>query len=317
MASQLPETMRAAVVDRAGPPENIYVTQVPVPRLKRDHVIIALDYASLGGWDSAQRSGTWGKIKAGTILGVDGSGHVAAVASDVTRLRVGDRVYSYAYENPDGGFHAEYVSVRADLVDHVPAHLDQKVAGAIPCVGLTAQSGLRVLKTKPNDELLVYGATGGVGSLAVWLGANPIGAAVIGTARSDAQEYLRTLGAAHAIDPHSSEREALIKRAAPEGFAAALVTADGDDLLSFLRYLRPKASFAYPNGVEPEPSIEGHRALAFDGEMSREAFQLFNTAIGSRTIPLRIQEFALDEVVEAHRRIEQRHVIGKIVLRIR
>lgn len=70
------------------------------------------------------------------------------------------------------------------------------------------------------------------------------------------------------------------------------------------------------NGVEPEPHARGHRAIAFDGEMSRKAFSELNQAIGSRKVPLRIQVFSLERVSEAHRRIE-RHVVGKIVLRIR
>jgi NADPH2:quinone reductase len=314
---QLPEKMKAAVVDRAGPPQNVHIEEVPVPRLKRGHVIIAVDYASVGGWDASERSGDWGEVQPGTILGADGSGHVAAVDSDVRHIRPGDRVYSFSYHNPDGGFHAEYVSVRGDLVEHVPEHLDQKTAGAIPCVALTAQTGLRALKTKAGETLLVYGASGGVGSLAVWLGANAFGATVVGTARPDAHEYVRRLGAAHAIDRHSATREDDIKRAAPSGFDVALVTAAGEDLAAFLRHLHSDAPFAYPNGVEPEPRSEGHHALAFDGEMSHEALLQLNSAIGSRTIPLRIEGFALDDVVSAHRRIDQGHVVGKIVLQVR
>lgn len=232
MTSALPETMKAAVVDAAGPPKTIHIKDVPVPRLSRNHVIIALEYAGLGSWDAAQRSGAWGSVKPGTILGADGSGTVAAVAADVTNFAVGDRVYSYSYHNPTGGFHAEYVSVPADRVGHVPPHLEMKVAGAMPCVALTAQSGLEVLEVGRGQTLLVFGASGGVGSLAVWL-ANGRGATVVGSAKPDAQDYVRTLGAAHAIDPNSSEPNAIVKRVAPEGFDAAMLTANSDALAVF------------------------------------------------------------------------------------
>src|ERR1700686_3640279 len=128
MTSTLPKMMKAAVIDKAGPPNAIYIKPVPVPHLSRDHVIIALDYASVGIWDTKQRSGAWGALKRGTILGADGSGTVVAISSGVKRLRVGDRVYSYSYGNPQGGFHAEYVSVHADRVERVPKQLNQKVA---------------------------------------------------------------------------------------------------------------------------------------------------------------------------------------------
>jgi NADPH2:quinone reductase len=316
MTSALPETMKAAVVDAAGPPKAIHIKDVPVPRLSRNHVIIALDYAGLGSWDAAQRSGAWGSVKPGTILGADGSGTVAAVAADVTNFAVGDRVYSYSYHNPTGGFHAEYVSVPADRVGHVPPHLEMKVAGAMPCVALTAQSGLETLKVSKGQSILVFGGSGGVGSLAVWL-ANGRGAIVVGSARPDAQDYVRSLGAAHAIDPTSSEVNAVLKRVAPEGFDTAMVTASSDALAVFLSHLKAGAPFGYPNGVEPKPHFSGHAASTFDGEMSRAAIERLNTAIGSRSIPLRVQEFPLKDIVEAHRRIEEGHVTGKIVLRIR
>lgn len=74
---------------------------------------------------------------------------------------------------------------------------------------------------------------------------------------------------------------------------------------------------AYPNGVEPEIHVDGHPSLPFDGELSREAFEQLNKAIGKRTLPLRVDVFALDRAADAHRRVEEGHVVGKIVLRIR
>jgi NADPH:quinone reductase-like Zn-dependent oxidoreductase len=181
---------------------------------------------------------------------------------------------------------------------------------------LTAQTGLEVLKVKKGQTLLVFGASGGVGSLGVWLG-NEKGATVIGTARADAQDYVRSLGAAHAIDANSSEHEGVIKRVAPGGFDVCLVTTSGDKLPDFLKHLKDKAPIAYPNGVEPAPTLHGHPVLACDGEMSRGAIDRLNATIGSKTIPFKTQVFGLKEVVEAHHRIEQGHVVGKIMLRIR
>jgi NADPH:quinone reductase len=317
MTSDLPKMMKAAVLDKAGPADSIHITSVPVPELTHDHVIIALDYAGVGIWDAEQRSGTWGAVKPGTILGADGSGTVAAVSTGVTRLSVGERVYSFSYGNRQGGFYAEYISVPANRVERVPDQLDQKVAGAMPCVALTALAGLRVLKVKDGEMLLVFGASGGVGSLAVWLAAQAMGATVVGTARPDAHAYLRTLGAAHAIDPRSPRRDAVIKEIAAGGFDAIFATANGDDLPSFMSHLRSNAPVAYPNGVEPEIHLEGHPVLPFDAGQKREDFELLNEAIGQRSMALRVEAFPLDRVVDAHRRIEQGHVEGKIVLRIR
>lgn len=314
MLSVLPKTMKAAVIDTAGPPESLHIKDVPVPRLGHDHVLIALQYAGVGIWDAQQRAGAFGKIGPGTIPGVDGTGTIAAIGPNVRGLQVGDRVYSYSYGN-QRGFYAEYVNVAASHVARVPDQIEPPVAGGMPCVALTALTGLDVLKTEKNHTLLVYGASGGVGSFGVWLG-NGRGATVIGTARPDAHAYVRQLGAAHAIDPHSSELERTIKGEAPEGFDGILATAGGDTLPAFIAHLKARAPLAYPNGVEPVPHGGSHKAIGFDGESSHDAFERLNAAIGSRTIPLRIEQFALEDAAKAHRRIEQGHVVGKIVLRI-
>jgi NADPH2:quinone reductase len=311
----VPKIMKAAVVDKTGPPDALHIKDVPVPTLAPNHVLVALEYAGVGVWDAHQRAGSWGKVKPGTILGADGSGTIAAVGSQVSQFSVGDRVYSYSYGNSTGGFYAEYVSVPADWVGRVPTQLEMKVAGGMPCIALTALAGLEVLEVTSDQSLLVFGASGGVGSLAVWLG-NASGAIVTGTARPDAQEYVRSLGAAHTIDPNSSERPSIIKRAAKEGFDACLITTHGETLAEFLSHLKPKAPLAFPNGVEPKPSLHGHPGSAFDAEMSGKAIKRLNAAIGTRTIPLKTQVYAFKDAAEAHRRIEEGHVVGKIVLHI-
>lgn len=318
MSAGLPKTMRAVVLDASGPPEALHIHDVPSPRLKPDHVILALDYASVGSWDGKTRSGAWGDVKKGTILGADGSGRVAAVGVGVSRLKIGDRVYSYSYGNADGGFYAEFVSVPADRVQSVPPQIDQIIGGAMPCVALTAYSGLQVLKIEKKSSLLVFGASGGVGSMAVWLASIVDGAVVTGTAQPDAHEYVRKLGAAHAIDPHSSELKAVLTRLAPatRGFDALLATSDADTLPQFLAHLREGAAFAYPNGVEPVPRATGHHGIGYDGSMSRAAFNNLNAAIGAKAIPLNVDVFPMDQVVDAHRVLDRGHVVGKIVLQI-
>jgi NADPH2:quinone reductase len=255
-------------------------------------------------------------VMAGTIPGVDGSGTIAAVGTDVAGLQIGDLVYAYSFGNPHG-FYAEYVSVPGARAWHVPPGLDQKVAGAIPCVALTAQSGLEALKLERGKTLLVFGANGGVGSLTVWLAAQA-GLTVIGTARADAHAYVRGLGAAQVIDPRSGDIGSVLAEAAPSGIDGVLLTApSGDALATIGPRLAAAAPIAYPNGVEPAPQLDRHPSIAFDGEMGHAAFDRLNHAIGTRTIPLQIETFALEDVVAAHERLEAGHIVGKIVLAVR
>jgi NADPH2:quinone reductase len=316
MIAALPTTMKAAVVNAAGPPESVHIADVPIPKLKRDHVIIAVDFASVGSWDAKIRAGAWGPVERGTILGSDGAGTIAAIGGGVDEFHPGDRVYAYDY---GVGFHAQYVSVpamRAEHVGPVPRQLSEEVAGAIPCVALTALAGLAKLGDPQGKRLLVFGASGGVGSLAVWLG-NRTGATIVGSARTDAHAYVRNLGAVDVVDPGSPHLDREIERATRGGLDGALVTANGPALPAFLKHLKNGAPIVYPDGVEPEPAYEKHPSIAFDADTSRGAFQRLNAAIGSETIPVKVTTYALEDAVEAHRRIEQGHVVGKLVLRIR
>jgi NADPH:quinone reductase-like Zn-dependent oxidoreductase len=75
-------------------------------------------------------------------LGTDGSGKVAARGSRVRRFEVGDSVYAYSWDNPEGGFYAEFVAVAVDVAAHKPNRLGLKEAGAIPIIGLTSLPGI-------------------------------------------------------------------------------------------------------------------------------------------------------------------------------
>src|SRR5205807_115660 len=111
-----PQTMKAAAIDRTGGPEVITLHTLPVPKPAADEVLIAVHTAGVAIWDAHLRAHPQG-IKHSAfplVLGTDGAGTVAAVGEKVTRFKVGDQVYSYSWDNPHGGFYAEYVAVPAD-----------------------------------------------------------------------------------------------------------------------------------------------------------------------------------------------------------
>ena len=124
-------TMRAVAIDRFGGPDLLVVHNLPVPRINAQEVLIAVDVAGVGIWDAKTRAGKWAEgDDFPLILGVDGAGTVVAAGSRVRRIHVGDRVYAYSYDNPKGGFYAEYVAVAASKVAAVPPRLDPtRVAG--------------------------------------------------------------------------------------------------------------------------------------------------------------------------------------------
>jgi NADPH:quinone reductase len=156
-------------IDRFGEPDVITCHALSVPALDAGEVLIAVDTAGVGPWDADVREGLYAPRKPHfpLVLGFDGAGIVAPVGSRVRRLKVGDEVYSYNWQNPKGGFYAEYVAVPADKVAPIPRRLDLRHAGATPTTGLTALQGIDDAGLKKGETVIIHGASGGVGTLAV------------------------------------------------------------------------------------------------------------------------------------------------------
>src|ERR1700732_3838389 len=169
-AMHVPRTMFAAAIDRFGGPQVMTPHALPVPAVDAGEILIAVDTAGVGRWDADIREGYYAARKPHfpLVLGFDGAGVVAAVGSRVRRLKVGDEVYSYNWQNPKGGFYAEYVAVPAEKVGHVPRGLSLRDAGAVATSGLTAIQGIDdALHLKSGQTVIIHGASGSVGSLAI------------------------------------------------------------------------------------------------------------------------------------------------------
>ena len=120
--SAIPDTMKAAAVDRFGPPSALTLHEVPVPRPGPHEVLIAIDTAGIGGWDASIRDGSWrkpGRARFPLVPGVDGAGIVVARGARVRRIQLGDRVYAYEFGNRQGGFYAEFAAAKAEHVGRV------------------------------------------------------------------------------------------------------------------------------------------------------------------------------------------------------
>lgn len=311
--------MRAAVIPRFGDSSVFSVDTVPVPRPNSHEVLIAVDVAGVGSWDPGLRSGKWdeGETKFPLILGVDGAGSVVAVGASVDRFAVGDRVYSYSFDHPKGGFYAEYVAVAAGRVAHVPANLDRSAAGGVAAIGLTALQGVDdALEIASNESVVILGASGNVGMIALQF-AKLRGARVLALASgADGVELARRLGADDAVDARTSDVDAALERFAPNGLDAVLAFVGGKDLTRSLDAIRKGGRAAYPNGIEPEPRTRrGLRLSAYDAQSGVRQFDRLNAAIVESRLEVPIAEsFSLEDVARAHERVERGHLIGKVVL---
>jgi NADPH2:quinone reductase len=317
MQGTIPEQMRAAAFDRYGGPEVLHTETLPVPRPGPDQVLIRLYSAGIGVWDPYVRSGEveLGPKRFPRIIGNDGAGEVVAVGDAVRRFREGDRVYAYSF---DGGFYAEFVAVGEDDVAPIPQGLSPEEAGALGADGVTALRGLDdQLRLAPGQALLVYGASGGIGHLAVQL-AKRMGARVLAVASGeDGVELVRRLGADVAVDGRRDDVARASRDFAPGGLDAALVLTSGQSLGPALATVRKGGRVAHPNGVEPAPSAPaGVEVLAYDGEPSPEAFERLNRLVSSGPFHVELgRVYSLDDVARAHREIDQHH-LGKLALRL-
>jgi NADPH:quinone reductase-like Zn-dependent oxidoreductase len=318
MQEPIPQRMKAAAIDRFGGPEVLHTETLPVPRPGRRQVLVRLHSAGVGVWDPYVRSG---EVELGggrgfpKVIGNDGAGEVVAVGDEVKRFRVGDRVYAYSFE---GGFYAEYVAIDEEAIAPIPQGLSDEEAGALGADGVTAVRGLDdQLHLAAGQALMVYGASGGIGHLAVQL-AKRMGARVLAVASgADGVELVRRLGADAAVDGKRDDVARAARDLAPGGLDAALVLVHGDSLDPALATVRKGGRIAYPNGVEPAPRApHGVTALAYDGEPGRDAFDRLDELIAAGPFHVEVgRVYRLDDAARAHREVGEHH-LGKLALRM-
>jgi NADPH:quinone reductase-like Zn-dependent oxidoreductase len=314
-------TMTAAAIDRFGGPLTPHT--LPVPRCGPDEILIRIESAGVGVWDPFEAGGGFAKMmgtkpKFPYVLGSDGAGTVADVGERVRGFKKGDRVYAMALANPKGGFYAQYAAVKADDASPIPGKLSVEQAGVLPVDAMTALRGLDdTLKLKRGESILIFGAGGGIGHLAVQL-AKRMGARVFAVASGDDGVALaKRLGADAAVEGHGKDLPDAARAFAPDGIDCALLTAGGKPAERALKALKDGGRVAYPNGVEPAPKARaGITAQSYDGTPSREAIRKLNKLIETGG-PFDVhvaRTFPLDQADEALRALDG-HFLGKIALR--
>jgi NADPH:quinone reductase-like Zn-dependent oxidoreductase len=315
-------TMKAAAMDRYGPPDVLTIHTIPVPKMGPKDVLISLLAAGVGIWDAQIRKGEYsvGSKRFPRVLGSDGAGMVAAVGKGVRRFKEGDRVWAYDWESTKTGFYAEYVAPNEKNVAHAPDELTLIEAGAAAVTGMTALQGVDDhVKLDRSETILVFGATGAVGSLAVQF-AKRTGAHVVATASPGrAQSTLHEIGIEQVFDSRSADAPDRLRSFAPGGLNAILAFAGGEDLEKCIDQLVPDGRVVYPNGIEPEPRKRPKvRMIPYDAVGGRASFDRLNRAVAEARLKVVIEKvYKLDQAAEAHARLEQGHVVGRIVLQIR
>ncbi|HEX5227430.1 MAG TPA: NADP-dependent oxidoreductase, partial [Bryobacteraceae bacterium] len=307
MQNKSHQTMRAVAIDEFGGIEKMKPRKLPVPNVATDEVLVRVDTAGVGVWDPFEREGGFAKefgVDANFpyVLGADGAGTIEEVGEQVRNLKRGDRVYGINLMSPKGGFYAEYTVIKASNAAMIPQVLSTRDAGVLAVDGVTALDGLdKTLKLKPGESILILGASGGIGHLAVQL-AKRMKARVLAVASGqDGVAFVKRLGADKVIDGHRDEILESAHEFAPKGLDAALLTAGGKAAEQAVAALREGGRAAYPNGVEKVPEVrDGVKVTSYNGEPDPKTFAKLNELIDGGPFEVHIaRTFPLEEAAEA------------------
>jgi len=311
--------MRAVVQHQYGPPEVLAIEEVPRPEPIPTEVQVRVHAAGVNPVDFKTRAGRGMAAVLGDPplrIGWDVSGVVTELGVGVTRFQVGDEVFGMPWFPRQAGAYAEYVTAPSRHFAAKPSVLSHEEAAALPLAGLTAwQIIVDTIRLQSGDDLLVHGAAGGVGHLAVQIAAAR-GANVIGTARSEQAAMLAELGAGQVIDYREERFEELVSD------LDAVIDFPGSYGERSLAVLRPGGMLvAVPGGID-----EGLREKGRELSMRVTGILVEPDPVGLAGLSKLVEEgclrvhvdevFELDQVVDAHRLAEAGHGGGKIVLRV-
>jgi NADPH:quinone reductase-like Zn-dependent oxidoreductase len=196
--------MKAIVQDEYGSADVLEIRDIDIPEIADDEVLVHVHAAGVGrdvwhimtGLPYPIRLAGYGlRVPKNPFIGSDVAGVVETVGKDVSRFQPGDEVFGIGK-----GSYAEYARAPEDKLAHKPANLTFEQAAVVAIMGSTALQALRDQgKVRPGQEVLIIGASGGVGTYAVQI-AKAFGAHVTGVCSTQKVEMVRSIGADHVID---------------------------------------------------------------------------------------------------------------------
>lgn len=318
--------MRAARYDRYGPPEVLYEGRVPIPTVKPGHILVRVQANSVNGGELAARAGQLRMLTGRRFprgIGMDFVGEVAD-AGTAAGVRAGDQVWGLLPRSSEvggnAGAAAEYVAVDPGRVSRSPGNFTP--VEAVSIMGATTSiTGLRdKVRLKPGERLLVRGASGGAGSLAVQIG-KVLGAHVTGLAGPKNLDFVRDLGADEAFSYTTTGPSDL-------GTFDVVLDTVGTDLPAYRRLLAPggrMVGLTFDRNHIPRSlayiltsSVHGSRRVRFfSGNPERALFtELTELAESGKLRPVVDTVHSLADIAAAHRALESGGVRGKHVVKI-
>ncbi|MCS0673471.1 NAD(P)-dependent alcohol dehydrogenase [Cytobacillus firmus] len=320
--------MKAIVYQKYGSPDNLRLTDLDKPVPKDHEVLVKVHAAAVNYGNLVLLRGkpylarfAYGLLRPKhTIPGGDIAGQVEAVGKEVTQFQSGDNVFGDLSGCGWGGF-AEYVSVPEKALALKPANISFEEAAAVPMAGVTA---LQALRDKGNihagQKVLIYGASGGVGTFAVQI-AKSFGAEVTGVCSTRNLDILHTLGADYAID---YQKEDFTKRT--EKYDLILAVNGYQPISAYKQALRSDGTYVLAGGsgaqftqamvLGPWISLTGNKKMSsmLQRQNQKDLFYMRELLEAGKVKPVIDRLFKLSEVDKAFRYFEEGHAPGKVII---
>ena len=299
---------RAVKFDEYGGVEVLRVVEVEKPVPGPGQVVVQVKAAGINPGEVSLRQGQRRPAKLPSGQGSDFAGVVKEVGSDVASYRPGDEVIGFT----NRASQADFVVVTADQLTRRPPHVSWEQAGALFVVGTTAYAAVRAVGPLAGQTLVVSGAAGGVGSIAVQLAKIADARVVIGLASEAHHAWLSS----HGVIPLAyGDGVADRIRAAAGGRVDAFVDTFGHGYVEIALGLgvppqRIDTTIDFAAAEKHHVKTDGSSAAA-SAEVLGQLAELIET--GRLEIPI-AKVYRLADVQEAYRELEQRHTLGKIVL---
>jgi len=320
--------MKAILISQTGGPDVLQYSEVPTPQPKPNEALVRIAAAGVNFIDVYHREGRY-PVKLPFVPGQEGAGTITEVGSEVRELKSGDRV---AYTGVMGSY-AEYAAVPAERLVKIPEHMNEQQAAAAMLQGMTAHYlSHDTFPLKKGDTALVHAAAGGVGQLLVQM-CHQIGARVIGTVSTDEKAKLaREAGADEVIQYTKQDFEAETKRLTNgKGVDVVYDSVGKTTFEKGLNVLRPRGMmvlFGGSSGAVPpfdliqlsqkgslyvtRPTLVHYTATR--QELEHRAGALLGM-IAEGKLKVRIQHaYPMKEAAQAHRDLEARKTMGKLLL---
>jgi NADPH:quinone reductase-like Zn-dependent oxidoreductase len=323
--------MKAIVRDTYGPPDILELRDIDIPEITDDEVLVRVHAAGVGrdvwhimtGLPYPIRLAGYGfRAPKNPIIGSDMAGVVEAIGRNVSRFQPGDEVFGIGK-----GSYAEYVCAWEDKLAHKPVNLTFEQAAVVAIMGSTALQALRDHgKVRPGQQVLIIGASGGVGTYAVQI-AKAFGANVTGVCSTQKVEMVRSIGADHVID---YTREDFAE--GDERYDLILDIGGNSSLSCLRRALTPEGTLVIVGGeggggwlggtdrqlraMMLSPFV-GQKLGTFVNKENQEDLIVLKELIESgKVTPVIDRTYPLSEVPEAIRYLEEGHARGKVVISV-